>query len=100
LTGHGLVERRARWSAATVVLSYMATTGLTSGAGECPHCDCPLLYIHETDTGAWHTVGNLGCAYECVRCGATTVMMDHAPHVYDYLVDADKRARQRKEAKR
>jgi len=78
------MEAHARWAAATVILSYMGKLGVTSAAGDCPHCGCCLLYLHEPIP--YREVRcNFFAAYECVRCGATFLLGDVHPHVADYL---------------
>lgn len=88
------MEARARWAAATVILSYMGKGGLTSAAGECPHCDCGVLYIHD---GPQSPLITNECAYECIRCGATTTMSDHRPataqHLAEYLAEVQRAPR-------
>ena len=85
------MEARARWAAATVILSYMTTPGVSSGAGACPHCTCPVLYVHTGPRSTHYT--NAWTIYECIRCGASVTMADSHPHVVEYLAEVEQRVR-------
>ncbi len=92
-----LIEARARWAAATVVLAYMARTGLTSHAEPaCPFCDCPVHYVHEIVPFAV-AGSNEWTGYECIRCGATHTLADAHPWAILRQADLDRLASRREE---